>query len=550
MNLLFFVYLFFFGFQQVGIPVPVPETIRIADQNFQKVEFQSDIITLFQDSRGLIWLGNRNGFVIYDGVEIFEYTEDFTDSSASRFRGQEVLKFAEDKFGRVWISTHSGGLNIFEKGTITHLNLETTNWAPPNVYGKDIVIQDSIAWFSTNQSLSRIRITEDISEISGIDFLSDWETHGIIHSFIPNEKGGLTGIGRGVFDIKYSDSQGIEVESIIESEDFFNRIIEDKNGNVLISQNQFLHIVGENRIKKTITIDVPDTDEHAMIKNLFIDNVGDLWVSAEQGFLRITYDSLYQVINSDFYESTPVENIIQDHSGNMWITQLDRSTLILNASYKMFDVIKYPESYNQKKAFLYLDDGYGNLWIAGELGIIIYNLDTKEFITVDEEPTLIDETVFSLLKDTQGNIWAGTSSYVVRYNPVTYEVKKWANRDMDPSYFSSWMEWYGAHNFSLDNFGNIWLLIQQTLTRIDPLTEEFTFHVKGGNSIDKILIDDEGKMWIWGNDRAIRVFDVTENGIIWNNDTYLDDTIDSEVSRIMDDGFGRIWIAWSAGIYI
>jgi ligand-binding sensor domain-containing protein len=59
---------------------------------------QSQVLAVFQDSRGYIWVGTLGGAACYNGIEFVCY--DNTDG----LRGNIITEFAEDSAGRIFIS--------------------------------------------------------------------------------------------------------------------------------------------------------------------------------------------------------------------------------------------------------------------------------------------------------------------------------------------------------------------------------------------------------------------------------------------------------------
>ncbi len=68
---------------------------------------QTQITTLFQDSRGFIWIGTRNGLSRFDGLEFVNY------STRSGLPSNYILNISEDNSGKVHVLTKEG-LSLFD----------------------------------------------------------------------------------------------------------------------------------------------------------------------------------------------------------------------------------------------------------------------------------------------------------------------------------------------------------------------------------------------------------------------------------------------------
>ncbi len=76
--------------------------------------------TLFEDSRGLLWIGTAEGLSRYDGIDFVSYT------SRDGLPHRRVLALAEDSEGRLWVGTQRG-LATFDGQRITAVE------APPEL---------------------------------------------------------------------------------------------------------------------------------------------------------------------------------------------------------------------------------------------------------------------------------------------------------------------------------------------------------------------------------------------------------------------------------
>lgn len=91
----------------------------------------NQVLALFQDSRGFLWIGTNNGLNVYDGATFTKYT---TNEGLSN---NWVTSIAESRTvpGRMLIGTIAGGLNIFDAGTWTSLPIDTSQGSDGYVGG-------------------------------------------------------------------------------------------------------------------------------------------------------------------------------------------------------------------------------------------------------------------------------------------------------------------------------------------------------------------------------------------------------------------------------
>ncbi|MEO6327408.1 MAG: two-component regulator propeller domain-containing protein, partial [Ginsengibacter sp.] len=114
---------------------------------------QNNIICIFQDSRGFMWFGTRDGLNKYDGYKFTVYKYDADNSNC--LSQNAVYDVKEDAGGNLWIATWGGGLNKFDwkKEKFTHYKNDPKN---PNSLRKDyisklLIDENRNIWLATEQ---------------------------------------------------------------------------------------------------------------------------------------------------------------------------------------------------------------------------------------------------------------------------------------------------------------------------------------------------------------------------------------------------------------
>lgn len=72
----------------------------------------SIIYTVFEDSKGYLWVGTDGGVAVYDGYKFISFTQ--TDG----LPGNAVMEIKEDHKGRIWFKTSRSGFAWYENGKI------------------------------------------------------------------------------------------------------------------------------------------------------------------------------------------------------------------------------------------------------------------------------------------------------------------------------------------------------------------------------------------------------------------------------------------------
>ncbi|MCD8186059.1 MAG: hypothetical protein LUD68_06290 [Rikenellaceae bacterium] len=73
------------------------------------------ISSIYQDSRGFIWLATLNGAVLFDGYEFTPYLNG--SSEDYRVRNSRIVQITEDQSGRLWFVTYADEVHRLDPET-------------------------------------------------------------------------------------------------------------------------------------------------------------------------------------------------------------------------------------------------------------------------------------------------------------------------------------------------------------------------------------------------------------------------------------------------
>lgn len=113
---------------------------------------QMSVMNIFQDSKGYIWFGTRNGLNKYDGSTMKVYKSGSGDGSPGLIHRQ-ITALAEDHHGNLWIGT-SQGLSCLDMDTdvITSYGAPAYPWLDTHIDEILIDSQDRV-WLATSKGL-------------------------------------------------------------------------------------------------------------------------------------------------------------------------------------------------------------------------------------------------------------------------------------------------------------------------------------------------------------------------------------------------------------
>ena len=351
------------------------------------------VTSIFQDSKGYIWIGTEDGLNRYDGERIKIYNCSFNNKNT--LSSTYINDIKEDHYGNIWIATDHGlDFLLPDTDTIIRMkdiedkynlgDLKITSLLKSS-YEKDIM------WVGTGNGLFKINIKNMTIE-------SFYHNPSNLKSLASSS---ITCIEEGKDNLLWiGTTQGI---SII-----------DKNSNITSSNNK--------GCKENLFI--------SYISNISKDNLGNMWISTKKGIFIYNLDK-YQndfifMIKSDSikkynindksidniytfkdYEINFYNNFIfNDSENNTWISSSNGAIKYSNNKNK-FDILKrdinHKNSITSNVITCFYEDFNGTIWIGTDKGVNILNDNTIfNYINKGEE-----ENIVSILQHS-GYIWVAT----------------------------------------------------------------------------------------------------------------------------------------------
>lgn len=156
-----------------------------------------------------------------------------------------------------------------------------------------------------------------------------------------------------------------------------------------------------------------------------------------------------------------------------------------------------------------------SLYIKISLGLffILLNLNHAasqpyKLVTYSNKDGFNQNTIFAIEQDKFGFLWIGTSNGLIRYDGYFFENFTWELSD--PSIISSRI--LDIHS---DSRGLLWIVTVSGLTVYYPDFEEFFKVIEDpGNRLNRIVEDENGSMWVAGNNYLLSVWPNLRNDTI------------------------------------
>ena len=469
---------------------------------------QSTVETIYQDSKGYIWIGTNDGLDRYNGYEFKHYKHDKYDKNS--IANNYIVDIIEDKNGYIWVSTIGG---------LSRINPDKDEIK--NYYSKE----DS--GNLSNSNLWQILCTKDNRLIaSTIDGLNVYDKNKDKFTRILYKEGELP-------------SQ------------YIYSLEEDINGHIWVgTDNGLVELDKDLNIVKSYQDAIEDSD----VYNVYDDSKGNIWVcTLDNGLFKINLDdnSVENYKNNNSKISIPsnnVRDIISDSEGKLWIAT-DKG--LCTFDYEREEFITYNKKSYQSNSliddeiFCLLKDSSGLIWIGTYSGISRFNPNSNfTHFKLDpyEDNSISGNVIHGIYEDDDKTLWIGTNESGV--NIINGESIKHLNKENSNIVSDLIEDITGFKNYIFigTNEGLSVLVKNDKTAKNYTITNYTTKDGLPSNKIRSLFIDSKGYLWI-GTNKGLAILDTNNNKII--DITYIVDEMgvsDKFIRAVYEDSKGNYYI--------
>ena len=469
---------------------------------------QSTVETIYQDSKGYIWIGTNDGLDRYNGYEFKHYKHDKYDKNS--IANNYIVDIIEDKNGYIWVSTIGG---------LSRINPDKDEIK--NYYSKE----DS--GNLSNSNLWQILCTKDNRLIaSTIDGLNVYDKNKDKFTRILYKEGELP-------------SQ------------YIYSLEEDINGHIWVgTDNGLVELDKDLNIVKSYQDAIGDSD----VYNVYDDSKGNIWVcTLDNGLFKINLDdkSVENYKNNNSKISIPsnnVRDIISDSEGKLWIAT-DKG--LCTFDYEREEFITYNKKSYQSNSliddeiFCLLKDSSGLIWIGTYSGISRFNPNSNfTHFKLDpyEDNSISGNVIHGIYEDDDKTLWIGTNKSGV--NIINGESIKHLNKENSNIVSDLIEDITGFKNYIFigTNEGLSVLVKNDKTAKNYTITNYTTKDGLPSNKIRSLFIDSKGYLWI-GTNKGLAILDTNNNKII--DITYILDEMgvsDKFIRAVYEDSKGNYYI--------
>lgn len=347
--------------------------------------------TVIQTKEGYVWIGSYGGLIRYDGTTFHNYSENGVFPSSS------IRSLFQDSRGRLWIGTNDRGVYYYENDVFTQvphsdkaLFLSVRSLAEGKNGEIYVGTTSGLAIAEADNTLTRID-----EGISSTVYNIACDKNGVIWACIDG----------GAVLIRDRDNIGEFSSDKLNASMYC--LGAANNGDILLGTGEnLLYRVSFNDSSYTegsYILTEYKTGEIMTHNYIAEDDSGNIWAAAQNGLGCLDAEGEWHTVNNE--RTASARTVCFDYEGNVWAA---------SSSYGVIHIVDSLFSTPNRRAGIsdiFINTiaigNNGNYYLGTDSGIIILDPDFNR-ITNELTEELEDERVRNITKDEDGRLWIGT----------------------------------------------------------------------------------------------------------------------------------------------
>ncbi len=532
----------------------------------------STIETIFQDSRGFMWFGTRDGLNRYDGyqITIYRYNAKDTNSISDNF----ISCIYEDRNHTLWIGTING-LNEFDvaKNRFTRYKHQAGNATTLTHNQVTSIKEDKNGnlWVGTfggglNRFHSRQKLFSSFRHSASPKSLSDDRVNSIYEDskanlWVATEKGLDLFLPPKQQFVFYQPSANTGIRNIAEDKDGYLWLGTEEKGLLKFQPQQGHFYTYQHQQTNKLSLG------SNQVRTILVGIKGSIWIGGINAGLNLFHPPTNSFFN---YQNEPdnalslsqrtISALFEDNQGNLWVGTHRGGVNLYTPSALKFTLFrqdgnKNSLSYNDVRAFC--EDHKGNIWIGTDGGgLNLYDRKNQSFTHFLHNPyddgSIGSNEVLHVAQYSDGNLWVST--WGGGLNVLEARSSRFKHFTNDPADSTSISSNYIQKTYE-DRNKNLWVATYYGgLNLLNRKTQKFRRIVASpdgksrlqGNNIVSIEEDRIGNLWIGTDDGGLNRYNIETKTF----DHYFNKEEKSPDLRVLfTDSKGRLWVG-QAGLYL
>ncbi|MEM1121415.1 MAG: two-component regulator propeller domain-containing protein, partial [Bacteroidota bacterium] len=619
----YWIWLCLMACQLTGLSLIAQQQVYFKQLNSNHGLSENVVNAIYQDSRGLMWFGTNDGLNKFDGHDFTIYKPDPTRSNS--INSNLVFTITEDFHQRLWVGTTGKGLNYFDLDTEAFKALQHDKDDPTSLVSNQIIKiltdRDGRIWVATDNGVDIITFDDDSTPNIHHINLENLVSNRFITNLYEDKKGNIwIGTRNELIKIKQPKFlENITPQKVTVNADHPNSQIfsigEDNRGNLIVGCHSGVYIqtdpvtdesfvqannsnstyviitVADNiwtgsyrgvdhyQISKskstlvhqknyTTSLNNPDAISLNIIKSMFVDNNGIIWIGTNGGGVnyfdphRKPFFHYGKRLLQNGQQYNRIRSVLEDSNDYLWVGT-EGGGLFHNQGENYESFVDF-ESSSRPFALAEINrNGKKELWAGSESAPFLRITDINNGRPgASKSIRDLKVSIFAILQDQFSNIWIGTYAQGIhRWKPLP-------NGEFDKKHFP----YTGGSDGPADNIireiyedsqGNIWLGTGNGLNRISlgetqkdaPQFELFAHDPKNKNSLSHNYVLDifessTGDIWIGtlggGLNKLAPTNDPTD--VVFVRFGKKEGLPNTSIKGILEDNQGHLWISSNKGL--
>lgn len=537
----------------------------------------TSVEAIFQDKRGFMWIGTRNGLNRYDGYDIRTF---FHNSSEENSLSDNYIKcIYEDRQQNLWIGT-ANGLNRYDQARQAFVDYQFKAPAVPAFNINDInclfEADENQLWVGTMGG-GVYEVNRKDNTCQRLAFFPNQQANGapvLVYDIARGRNGTVwiaTNMGicqwdkanRKLINYPYRSTKTGQYASI-------HKIQLNADNNLWLGTLTSGLLFFDTGKKTFRAYTHNDKDPNSLgnddVTSVLIDRQQNLWVGGINGGLNRFNPKIDSFFNYERQPENPsslsqksVKSIFEDRQGNLWVGTLRGGVNLYVPTAEKFKLYrqglaKNTLSYNDIRAFC--EDRRGNLWVGADGGgLNLFDRKTGTFRPYRYNPndprSLGSDAVMSISEDRRGNIWVATwGGGLNLFDPQTNMFRRFMNDPKNPATISS--------NFVQrafeDSKGTLWVatytgglnVFDLTTNRFRRVIEDPSGKTKfTATKLIAINEDHDQNLWICTEDGGLNRYNLQTNTF---TQYFNEPNVKQDLVVIFTDHQHRLWVG-KKGLY-
>ncbi|UXX78427.1 ATP-binding protein [Reichenbachiella carrageenanivorans] len=352
----------------------------------------NNLTSVFQDSRGLLWVTSFNGVMIYDGERI----EVYDINNLSLLETDGFYTVVEGADGIIYLGSQGSGVLKYTGGQFS--KLKPTQGVLPKSIPSLLMSTSGVLYIgSNNNGLYKF----ENGEATRIDF--SMLNNSTISDIEEDEKGRIwvSTEGQGIFCINNAQVEKHYLSRDGLLDDYIEDLAITSVGVVLIASSQGLQLIDSKE-----EIHAVEAFSGVYVNHLMIDDWGAVWAGTEDGLARWVQGSgrVDWIYGKGGIDLVRISAIIKDEENSLWLTS-SRTGLIRVKESKLTNYT-YP-SLSSNRVNIIHESWDGRFYIGTDQNQIdIY--DEGKYARLKINTDLNGNGIRDIYHDRDGSFWLAT----------------------------------------------------------------------------------------------------------------------------------------------